>query len=64
MTKGKWRDEQDAGMDTYHIRMTAAHARAARKWMKGNLSAAVRWLIEKHEGFVERRTGPKDRRKG
>jgi hypothetical protein len=64
MTKGKWRQEQDAPMDTYPVRMTAAHARHARKKGEGNLSQGVRRAIEEAEGeVVERRAGPKDRRK-
>lgn len=62
--KRNWRQEQEAPMDGYHVRLTAAHARHARKKGKGNVSAGVRQLIEEDaEGFVERRHGPPDRRK-
>lgn len=38
--------KQDAPMDVYPIRMTAAHARRARKIGQGNLSKGVRKSIE------------------
>ncbi len=64
MAKRNWRQEQEAPMDSYHVRLTAAHARHARKKGKGNVSAGVRQLIEEDaEGFVERRRGLPDRRK-
>lgn len=64
MAKSKLREQQDAAMDVYPVRMTAAHARLARKKGDGNLSEGVRALIEEGEfGFVDRRVGPKDRRK-
>lgn len=64
MAKSKWRQEQDVPMDTYPVRMTAAHARHARRKGEGNLSQGVRLAIEETEGErEERRTGPKDRRR-
>jgi hypothetical protein len=41
--------KQDAPMDVYPIRITAAHARKARKAGKGNLSRGIRQAIEKME---------------
>jgi hypothetical protein len=63
MAKSKLRQEQEARMDVYPHRMTAAHARHLRKVGKGNESEGVRVLIEKDmQGFVEKRKGPADRR--
>lgn len=50
-------------MDVYPVRMTAAHARRARKVGNGNLSEGVRQALEEPAPFVERRVGPVDRRK-
>lgn len=64
MKKNKWRQEQDAQMDGYCIRMTAAHARHARRRGSGNLAHGVRKLIEEDAGIAEEdRPGPADRRK-
>lgn len=64
MKKSKWRQEQDAPMDKYDIRMTAAHARHARRKGSGNLARGVRKLIEEDAGIAEEeRPGPADRRK-
>jgi hypothetical protein len=65
VAKSKWRQEQDEGMAVYPVRMTAAHARHARKKGAGNVSEGVRKLIEEEAdgGRIERRTGPADRRK-
>lgn len=64
MKNSKWRREQEEGMDTYAVRMTARHARHFRQRGNGNLSEGVRAVGEQDAGeFVERRTGPKDRRK-
>jgi hypothetical protein len=38
--------QQDTPMDAYSVRMTAWHARRARKIGKGNLAEGVRRLIE------------------
>lgn len=64
-TKSKLRQEQEAGMDVYPVRMTAAHARKARHLGEGNLSEGVRAAVEKAtpEPLVERRKGPLDRRR-
>ena len=40
-------------MDVYPIRMTAAHARKARKAGNGNLSEGTRMAIEKLEEPIE-----------
>lgn len=51
-------------MDVYSIRITAAHARHARRRGKGNVSEGVREMIDTDmQGFSERRKGPADRRK-
>jgi hypothetical protein len=51
-------------MDVYSIRITAAHARHARRRGNGNVSEGVRTVLEKDaQGFSERRKGPSDRRK-
>lgn len=64
MVKGKWRQEQEEGMDTYAVRMTARHARHFRQRGAGNLSEGVRKVGEKDAGeFVDRRGPVKDRRK-
>lgn len=64
MKKNKWRQEQDAQMDGYCIRMTAAHARHARRRGEGNLARGVRKLIEEDAGIAEEdRPGPAERRK-
>ena len=65
MTKdSKLRKEQEVAMDVYYVRMTAAHARIARRKGSGNLSQGIRILIETGQiGFVDRRTGPAERRK-
>lgn len=63
-TKSRLRLEQEVAMDVYYVRMTAAHARLARKKGRGNLSEGVRIMIETDiGGMVERRHGPPDRRK-
>lgn len=63
MEKGKWRQEQDAPMDSYPVRMTAAHARRARRIGAGNLSEGVRVALEQADSPAERRRGVADRRK-
>jgi len=67
MPKSKWRQEQEQAMDRYDVRMTAAHARRARKIGKGNLSDGVRQAIEAVDPELgipdERRIGQLDRRK-
>lgn len=64
MAKGKWRAEQDAPMDNYPVRMTAAHARRARRIGQGNLSEGVRRALETVDGEPLERRGPVgDRRK-
>lgn len=64
MEKSKWRQEQDAPMDKYDIRLTAAHARHARRRGAGNLARGVRRLIEEDAGIAEEdRPGPADRQK-
>ena len=52
-------------MDVYPIRMTAAHARKARKLGKGNLSKGVRDMIEKADAEQQANPHPVevDRRK-
>jgi len=37
--------EQDAPMDNYNARLTAWHARMARKFGEGNLSEGIRFCI-------------------
>ena len=37
---------QEAPMDSYPVRITAAHARLARKFGDGNLSLGIRDMIE------------------
>lgn len=62
MKKSKWQLEQDAPMDKYDVRMTAAHARHARRRGSGNLARGVRKLIEEDAGIPdEERPGPADR---
>lgn len=64
MAKGKWRQEQEESMDTYAVRMTARHARHFRRRGNGNLSEGVRVVGEQDAAeFIERRAGPRDRRK-
>lgn len=64
MAKGKLREEQDAPMDAYLHRYTAAHRRHLRKLGNGNASEGVRMLIDQSMAkFEERRRGPSDRRK-
>ena len=64
MAKSKWRQEQEGKMETFSIRMTAAHARAARKLGKSGIAEGVRKAIELVAlGGVDRRAGPKDRRR-
>lgn len=63
-TKSKLRQEQEEPMDVYPIRMPAALARHYRKKGGGNISEGVRQVGEADvAGFVERRRGPRDRRK-
>jgi len=62
--KGKFREEQEVAMDVYPMRFTAAHMRIFRRVGGGNASEGARRLAEKEAlGFVERRSGPADRRK-
>lgn len=63
--KGKLREEQEAAMDAYTYRLTAAHARHFRKVGKGNGSEGARILAEKDMQTLpeERRKGSADRRK-
>ncbi len=65
MTRSKLRQEQESAMDVYPVRMTAAHARKARKQGAGNLSEGVRQAIESLDRPTqeERRQGPRDRRR-
>jgi len=63
MKKSKWRQEQEAPMDSYPVRMTGAHARRARQLGEGNMSAGVRLALEVTGAPEERRRGPADRRK-
>lgn len=64
-TKRKLRQEQEAGMDVHVHRMTAAHARIARKLGGGNESEGVRLALERadQDAPAERRKGPAERRK-
>lgn len=64
MSKSKFRQEQETKMESYSVRMTAAHVRVARRAGGGVIAEGVRKLIENEAaGFKERRRGPRDRRK-
>ena len=65
MKKSRWQNEQDGKMDKYDVRLSARHARHARRKGEGNIGEGVRLLIEEdaEEGSVDRRIGPLDRRK-
>jgi hypothetical protein len=63
MAKSKLRQEQDGPMDVFSVRMTAAHARRARKLGNGNISEGVRMRLEDEQEFKNRRVGAADRRK-
>lgn len=66
MKKSKWDLEQDAPLDKYNVSIGARHARRLRREGDGNLSLGVRLAAEKldeNQEEIERRTGPKDRRK-
>lgn len=64
MAKSKWRQEQEVRMETFSIRMTAAHARLARKISGGGVAEGVRQALEAALlGHADRRLGPRDRRR-
>lgn len=67
MKKSRWHLEQEAKMDKYDLRMTARHARHARRKGDGNIAEGVRILIEEdaeaETKVQERRLGAPDRRK-
>lgn len=64
MKDSKLRIEQEAPMDVYPVRMTAKHARMARKLGEGNLSQGMRVALETQiAGYVDRRGTKADRRK-
>ena len=60
----KYRTQQETAMDVYPVRMTAAHARIARKLGGGNMAEGVRLALEKAGEMspAERRQGPPERR--
>ena len=60
MAKNRFRQEQEAPMDAYTSRLTAAEARIVRKLGGGVFSEGIRRMIADKAG--ERRNGPKDRR--
>jgi hypothetical protein len=63
MGKSQWRQEQETRMETFSIRMTAAHARKARQISGAGVAEGVRQVIERAiTGREERRVGAPERR--
>lgn len=63
MAKSRWREDQAVPMDGYMVKITARHAREARKLGAGSLAEGIRLAIEKAvDSQLERRYGAADRR--
>jgi hypothetical protein len=58
---GRKRLYPDVAMEVYYARLTATHARLARRMGQGNLSEGIRIAIEHFEKCPEARKEPEEK---